>query len=116
MKEGRVEQIGAPQEIWRRPGSRFVADFIGVENMLAGTLEGSGGDAVVRLASGPCLGRSDAGRPGSQGPVFAGDPGQGRGTARRRQRRDGIEAEVLDADYRGDSFALRLRNGLAENR
>jgi spermidine/putrescine ABC transporter ATP-binding subunit len=32
MDEGRIEQIGTPEEIYRRPASRFVADFIGESN------------------------------------------------------------------------------------
>src|SRR3982074_3236500 len=33
MNQGRVEQIGAPQEIYDRPNSMFVADFIGAPSM-----------------------------------------------------------------------------------
>jgi spermidine/putrescine ABC transporter ATP-binding subunit len=32
MNAGRIEQIGSPQEVYRRPSSRFVADFIGDSN------------------------------------------------------------------------------------
>ena len=34
MRAGRIEQIGTPNEIYHRPGSRFVAEFIGVSNIL----------------------------------------------------------------------------------
>ena len=34
MAHGRVEQLGAPSEIYRRPATRFVADFIGEANLL----------------------------------------------------------------------------------
>ncbi len=37
MRAGRIEQIGTPNEIYHRPVSRFVADFIGVSNILNGT-------------------------------------------------------------------------------
>jgi len=36
MRDGRVEQIGTPQEIYRRPGNRFVAGFVGQTNFLSG--------------------------------------------------------------------------------
>ena len=36
MNEGRVEQIGRPQEIYARPNSLFVACFVGDANVLAG--------------------------------------------------------------------------------
>ncbi|MGK7922100.1 MAG: ABC transporter ATP-binding protein [Trichodesmium sp.] len=39
MHEGRIEQIGSPQEIYERPGSPFVADFIGDTNLFQGTVE-----------------------------------------------------------------------------
>jgi spermidine/putrescine transport system ATP-binding protein len=36
MNEGRVEQIGKPQEIYARPNSLFVARFVGDANILSG--------------------------------------------------------------------------------
>ena len=40
MNQGRVLQLGAPVEIYERPVSRFVADFIGEANVLPGALLG----------------------------------------------------------------------------
>ena len=40
---GRVEQIGEPREVYRAPANRFVADFIGETNWLAGTVIGEEG-------------------------------------------------------------------------
>lgn len=34
MDEGRLEQVGSPEEIYRRPATRFVADFIGESNFV----------------------------------------------------------------------------------
>jgi ABC-type Fe3+/spermidine/putrescine transport system ATPase subunit len=34
MRDGRIEQVGTPREIYRRPRSRFVAEFIGESNFL----------------------------------------------------------------------------------
>ncbi len=36
MNQGRVEQIGAPRDLYRRPATQFVADFIGEANLLPG--------------------------------------------------------------------------------
>ncbi|MGB1161706.1 MAG: ABC transporter ATP-binding protein [Alphaproteobacteria bacterium] len=33
MNEGRIAAVGTPKDIWERPGSAFVADFLGVENI-----------------------------------------------------------------------------------
>jgi ABC-type Fe3+/spermidine/putrescine transport system ATPase subunit len=47
MNEGRVEQIGAPSEIYYRPTSRFVADFIGDSNFLTGLGGATNGSVLM---------------------------------------------------------------------
>jgi len=42
MSEGKVSQVGKPTEIYEKPQTRFVADFIGRSNILAGKLENKG--------------------------------------------------------------------------
>jgi len=39
MNQGRIEQIGTPLDLYRRPASLFVADFIGEANLLPATVE-----------------------------------------------------------------------------
>ncbi len=39
MNRGVIEQFGTPAELYRRPASRFVADFLGKSNILEGVLE-----------------------------------------------------------------------------
>ncbi len=39
MNQGRIEQIGTPEEIYKRPKSRFVANFIGEANLLEAHIE-----------------------------------------------------------------------------
>ncbi len=38
MSEGKIEQIDSPQEVFRRPANRFVAEFIGSNNIFSGTV------------------------------------------------------------------------------
>ena len=38
FNQGRVFQIGPPKELYERPQNRFVADFIGINNLLEGTV------------------------------------------------------------------------------
>ena len=38
FKNGKIEQIGSPQDIYHRPSSLFVADFIGDSNILEGNI------------------------------------------------------------------------------
>ncbi|MET0281752.1 MAG: sulfate/molybdate ABC transporter ATP-binding protein [Steroidobacteraceae bacterium] len=40
VNKGRIEQVGTPQELYERPASSFVFEFLGNVNMLAGVLEG----------------------------------------------------------------------------
>jgi len=47
MSRGRVEQIGTPREIYETPRTRFVADFIGASNLLAGSVASASSDRVV---------------------------------------------------------------------
>jgi iron(III) transport system ATP-binding protein len=42
MNQGRIEQTGTPQEIYREPATAFVADFVGKVNVLAAVAEGAG--------------------------------------------------------------------------
>ncbi len=54
MRAGRIEQIGGPREIYRRPATPFVAEFMGTTNLLAGTIAEAGsaievGDSVFRM-------------------------------------------------------------------
>jgi spermidine/putrescine transport system ATP-binding protein len=38
MNAGRIEQLGAPREVYERPRTRFVAGFIGTSNLISGTV------------------------------------------------------------------------------
>ena len=49
MNAGRIEQIGRPADIYERPATRFVAEFIGRMNLFAGTVTDA---RSVRTASG----------------------------------------------------------------
>lgn len=46
MSKGNALQIGAPEEIYERPATKFVADFIGETNFLDGVVKGQNGSAV----------------------------------------------------------------------
>ena len=41
MSQGNIEQVGAPQEIWRDPATRFVLEFMGEVNKIGGEIRGS---------------------------------------------------------------------------
>src|SRR6185503_16638404 len=50
MRDGRVEQLGTPEDIYDRPGSRFVADFVGATNLLSGVVRDRANDGTVAIA------------------------------------------------------------------
>jgi ABC-type Fe3+/spermidine/putrescine transport system ATPase subunit len=65
MNAGRIAQIGSPHEVYEHPASRFVADFIGIANIL----ESPGGgwmalrpEKIALSAERPALPRTVAGR------------------------------------------------------
>ena len=64
MRDGRIEQVGTPEEIHSRPATGFVADFAGIETILpqpdGGALAGRPG--AVSLGEGPDRGRVLRGR------------------------------------------------------
>jgi spermidine/putrescine transport system ATP-binding protein len=53
MNKGRIEQLGAPEEVYERPATEFVAEFLGASNLLDGVYRGSQDDlGLVELDSG----------------------------------------------------------------
>jgi spermidine/putrescine ABC transporter ATP-binding subunit len=53
MRDGRLEQEGTPEDIYRRPVSRFVAEFVGASNILTGDVERlDNGKALISLSGG----------------------------------------------------------------
>lgn len=72
MREGRLEQLGDPRTLYRRPANRFVGDFIGECNWLAGEVVGREPAALtVRTDHG--LWRAETGTgPVTEGPVWVG--------------------------------------------
>ncbi len=56
MQGGRIAQIGSPSELYDRPASPYVADFIGAANLIACTFAGrEGGLAKVKLPDGTLM-------------------------------------------------------------
>jgi len=47
MREGRVLQLGPPRELYERPRTRFVADFVGTNNLVPGTVVDAAGETVT---------------------------------------------------------------------
>jgi spermidine/putrescine ABC transporter ATP-binding subunit len=64
FNQGRVFQVGAPRDLYQRPDNRFVADFIGVNNLIDGTVravEASGARALVDTPAGALRAQTSGG-------------------------------------------------------
>mgnify|MGYP001176413383 CR=1 FL=1 len=63
MNEGKLVQVGTPHDLYERPNTRFVADFIGTNNLVEGVVKsasGGGGEVVVETKVGVLRGFSHA--------------------------------------------------------
>jgi iron(III) transport system ATP-binding protein len=62
FNQGKVYQVGSPKELYERPANRFVADFIGISNLIEGTVQAIDQQhrrMRVRTALGELSARSD---------------------------------------------------------
>lgn len=70
MDAGKVEQYGSAEEIFERPKTRFVADFMGAENVLDGEVVDADGDSCRVHVAGSSLTVPGAARPGERAGVM----------------------------------------------
>jgi spermidine/putrescine transport system ATP-binding protein len=63
MADGLVQQLGTPRDVYEEPATTFVADFLGVSNLMAARAEGGGrvrlGEAALSAARGDVEARGD---------------------------------------------------------
>jgi putative spermidine/putrescine transport system ATP-binding protein/spermidine/putrescine transport system ATP-binding protein len=117
MSEGRVEQIGAPEEVYNTPATEFVAQFLGASNLLSAKCTAvEGGEVQLDLPSFPRIVI-----PGKRAPGVAG-PGPVRLVIRAEKLHlqpagsaaEGmlsVDAIVENVDYQGQSARYFLRVG-----
>ena len=55
MRAGRIEQAGTPQEIYDRPATKYVADFIGETNLLSARVRSVAGDRAILDVEGQAI-------------------------------------------------------------
>ncbi len=103
MRDGRIEQIGAPRELWERPRSAFVARFLGLGNVLSGR---SLGDGRVETALGAIV--IDGGEKPRAGEAVAVSL---RPEAIEIVDSGGVPARIESSAYRGDRSLVRVSVG-----
>jgi ABC-type Fe3+/spermidine/putrescine transport system ATPase subunit len=69
MRAGRIEQVGAPTEIYENPATLFVARFVGESNLFAGEARGGGRPGIVDVAGLGALSAGGGPAAGRTGPV-----------------------------------------------
>ncbi len=104
MNAGHVEQLGTPEELYERPATRFVADFIGTTNLLRATIDA---DGRARLESGePVAIDRDGHTPGTSIEISV-RPESIRLLPAAAE--DAIAARVEQAAYLGTNVSYQLR-------
>ncbi|KAG1715169.1 Spermidine/putrescine import ATP-binding protein PotA [Nymphon striatum] len=110
--DGRIQQLAPPDQLYEKPENSFVAQFIGENNTLEGTIrEINNGVALVQLDNGDLIDAM---------PVNVSQPGERTRVSIRPERveynkerlQEGahtLKAEVLEFIYMGDIFRTRLR-------
>lgn len=116
FSNGRIVQYGQPQELYRAPRSRFVADFIGETNLLEGPVVGRS-DAAVTVEVGPLTRILVPPRAGYPEPkrtaLCAVRPEAIRLSAANATAPEGFAGVVVELLYAGSSikYLIRLQDG-----
>jgi putative spermidine/putrescine transport system ATP-binding protein len=108
MTDGRVAQVGTPQDIYQAPRSLFVARFLGESNVLHGDVASCGdGQAVVTLRNGQRVGGTFT------EPLVAGSPAvvvirpENLMVGADASDEHGIEVSIEEASFLGESVRAR---------
>jgi iron(III) transport system ATP-binding protein len=118
MNHGVVEQSGPPEEIYLRPVSRFVADFVGRCNFVEGVIVGTGppGRVTVRVKGTPMVVRAHCSHEVSEGTevVVAVRPEAielGPAPVRSNEAFNQCRAEILSGAFLGDHYEYEMSMG-----
>lgn len=113
MNKGRVEQDGTPEELYFRPASRFVAEFIGETNLISGLMRGTEGDKVVMDWQGTrLLGKAPADVPQTGKPVTASVRLEKLGfSADRPQTANAVQGRVVGKTFLGSRMTMEIAIG-----
>jgi ABC-type Fe3+/spermidine/putrescine transport system ATPase subunit len=116
MREGLIEQEGAPAEIHAAPRSLFVARFLGIANIHACEIGGgsSDGTATARLANGLCLKARDPWGNGEAGRGFVAFRAGSVSFTRPAPGGQGGSGTLAHSLFLGDTTQSRIRCGDVE--
>lgn len=112
FNDGRIQQVAAPDELYESPQNSFVAQFIGENNTMEGTIkEIKGGNAVVQLDNGELIDAKPVNVEKADDRTLISIRPERVEFNRERLNPDAhtLQAEVLEFIYMGDIFRTRLR-------
>jgi spermidine/putrescine transport system ATP-binding protein len=112
MNLGLLEQVGAPEDIYNRPASVFVADFVGTANRFRGRIEsgGSGGYTVAVEGVGPRTVPGPAGLANGADVIVVVRPENLHLGEPSPNGEQGLAADVVDASFLGAERTVRLNS------
>jgi ABC-type Fe3+/spermidine/putrescine transport system ATPase subunit len=109
MRQGRIEQVGGPRDLYDRPASRYVADFIGETNILPGSvLEGGPGRVVLRSGKNLVHGWSETALPVASPAWLSVRPEAIRIEANDVPMTSGLRGTIADAVYAGALIRIHV--------
>ena len=111
MDGGRIVQIGTAAELYERPHTRFVAEFVGTTNLFEGTIEqGADGRTVLVAGNGARLGLAKGVASAGQRRIAAVRPERiGVAAPSARPALNAVEGVIDSVVYRGTTVGLVLR-------
>lgn len=110
MSRGVIEQIGTPQEIYRTPATRFVAEFLGSSNIFQGKLvRGEAGRAVLETPLGKFeTGSDEAARIGSSATMTVLDTKTHLSATRPAHARNVLPVRMIGEEFVGATATIYL--------
>ncbi len=109
MDAGVIRQVGEPRDIYERPQSRYVADFIGTVNLFEGTVDAAAPDAMrIATGDGPLLVEPVSGLKAKQQVAVAVRPEKISLTRQKIEAQNCLMARVEDYAYMGDVTIFKL--------
>jgi spermidine/putrescine transport system ATP-binding protein len=116
VNHGRIEQVGAPSEIYHAPASAFVADFVGLTNIITASVLAEEGDWIrIQLADGVTTRiRRETTSPADREVVVSIRPEKIHLSKDRSSTHDAFEATIIEQRFMGvtDQLTLQTRHGL----
>ncbi len=116
MNRGKVEQDGTPEDLYHRPRSRFVAEFIGETNLIGGTMRGVDNGAVLIDWNGVRVRGAAHGFPPAEGSDVTASLRLENVLchAEKPKGGDAIEGTIVSRLFKGSRTSVDIRLGAAE--